>query len=153
MLILSPLIVILTAWTIIDRFKIIFRPSSKSGFIQRQCASDYLSIWIPLLILNIVVLFLVLMTVALRSRHIREKHFRHTRRVNMFIFFLFFSIALPLSYWWLLENLGTAVPLHIATIPLHMGHFGVAVLCQLLLIAPKLLRPFSRCLCANGSTN
>ena len=147
LLILFPMIVVLTTWTVIDRFKITFRPSPKSGFFQRQCLSDYLTIWLPLLVLNIVVLFLVLMIVALRSRHIREKHFQHTRRVNMFIFCLFFNISLPFSYWWLLENLGTSVPLHIATIPLHIGHFGIVVLCQLLLIAPKLLMPFSRCLC------
>ena len=153
LLILSPLIVILTTWTITDRFKITFRPSSKSGFIQRQCLSDYLSIWIPLLVLNLVVLFLVLMIVAVRSRHIHEKHFRHTRRVNMFIFCLFFSIALPVSYWWLLENLGTAVPLYIATIPLHIGHFAIVILCQLLLIAPKLLMPLSRCLCGKSGSN
>ena len=153
LLILSPLVVILITWTVTDRFKITFRPSSMSGFIQRQCLSDYLTIWIPLLVLNLVVLFLVLMIVALRSHHIREKHFRRTRRVNMFIFCLFFNIALPLSYWWLLENLGTAVPLYIATIPLHIGHSGVVLLCQLLLIAPKLLMPLSRCLCGKGGSN
>jgi hypothetical protein len=57
-----------------------------SGFIQRQCLSDYLSSWTPLLVLNVhvVALFLILMIVALVSRHIHEKHFRYTRRVNMF---------------------------------------------------------------------
>ena len=153
MLILSPLIVILITWTVVDRFKVIFRPSSRSGFIQRQCLSNHLAIWLPLLVLNVVVLFLVLMIVALKSRHICEKHFRHTRRVNMFIFGLFFNIVISLSYWWLLENLGTSMPLYIAGIPLHIGHFGIVLLCQLLLIAPKLLMPLSRCLCGNRKDN
>lgn len=146
LLILSPMLLILTTWTLVDRFKITFRPSSHMGFIQKQCLSAYLTAWLPLLVLYVVVLFLILVVVAIRSRKIRDKNFKDTKKVNMFIFCLFFDILLPLSYWWLLENLGTSVTLYVAAIPLHIGHFGIILLCLSLLILPKLLTPLSRCI-------
>ena len=146
LLLLLPMIVILMIWMIFDRFKITYQPSSQIGFIQKQCLSDHLTIWLPLLVLYVVSLFVILVTVAIRSRKIRQKNFKDTKKVNMFIFCLFFDILLPLSFWWLLENLGTSVPYYIAAIPLHLGHIGIILLCQLLLITPKLVTPLSRCL-------
>lgn len=146
LLILLPMIVILITWMMVDRYKITYQPSSQYGFIQKQCLSNHLSVWLPLLVLYVVSLFIALVTIAIRSRKIRQEHFKDTKKVNMFIFCLFFDILLPLSFWWLLGNLGTSVPYYIAAIPLHLGHFGIVLLCQLLLIAPKLAAPFSRCL-------
>ena len=143
-LILSPLILILVIWALVDRFKITFRPAPQEGFIQKQCISDHLSIWLPLLVLYTLVLLLALVIIAIRSRKIRENNFKDTKKVNMFIFCLFFDIILPLSFWWLLENLGTSVTLYIAAIPLHLGHTGIILLCQLLLIAPKVWAPLLR---------
>ena len=137
------MIIILMTWMIADCFKITYQPSSQIGFIQKQCLSDHLTIWLPLLVLYVVLLFLVLATVAIRTRKIRQKNFKDTKKVNMFIFCLFFDILLPLSFWWLLENLGTSIPYYIAAIPLHLGHFGIILLCQLLLIAPKLVTALS----------
>ena len=144
LLILLPMIIILTTWMIADRFKITYQPSSQVGFTQKQCLSDHLTIWLPLLVVYVILLFLVLATVAIKSRKIRQINFKDTKKVNMFVFCLFFDILLPLSFWWLLENLGTSIPYYIAAIPLHLGHFGIVLLCQLLLIVPKLVTPFSR---------
>ena len=144
LLILLPMIVILMTWIITDRFKITYQPSSQAGFTQKQCLSDHLTIWLPLLVIYIILLFLVLAIVAVKSRKIRQINFKDTKKVNMFVFCLFFDILLPLSFWWLLGNLGTSVPYYIGAIPLHIGHFGIVLLCQLLLIAPKLVIPLSR---------
>ena len=144
LLILLPMIIILMSWMIADRFKITYQPSSQIGFTQKQCLSNHLTVWLPLLVLYVVLLFLVLATVAIRARKIHQKNFKDTKKVNMFIFCLFFDILLSLSFWWLLENLGTSVPFYIAAIPLHLGHFGIILLCQILLIAPKLVTPLSR---------
>ena len=144
-LILLPMIVILMTWMIVDHYKITYQPSSQIGFTQKQCMSDHLTIWLLLLVLYVVSLLLVLATVAIRSRKIRQKNFKDTKKVNMFIFCLFFDILLSLSFWWLLGNLGTSAPYYISAIPLHLGHFGIVLLCQLLLIAPKLVSPLSRC--------
>ena len=143
LLILLPMIIILMSWMIADRFKITYQPSSQIGFTQKQCLSNHLIVWLPLLVLYVVLLFLVLATVAIRTRKIHQKNFKDTKKVNMFIFCLFFDILLSLSFWWLLENLGTSVPFYIAAIPLHLGHFGIVLLCQMLLIAPKLVTPLS----------
>ena len=146
LLILLPMIVILITWMIVDQYRITYQPSSQHGFIQKQCLSDHLTVWLPLLVFYVVSLFIALVTVAIRTRKIRQEHFKDTKKVNVFIFCLFFDILLPLSFWWLLGNLGTFVPYYIAAIPLHFGHFGIVLLCQLLLITPKLATPFSRCL-------
>ena len=144
LLILSPQIVIHLVWVSIDRIKITYPPASQAGFLQKTCTSDYLMIWLLLTLLYIVILFLILIAIAIKSRKICQKHFKDTKKVNMFIFLLFFDIVLALSFWWLLKNLGSSVNLYIAGIPLHLGHFGIILLCQLLLIAPKIVVPFSR---------
>ena len=144
LLILLPLIIILIIWTIADPFSSIYRPSPQSGFIQKTCLSKYITIWLFLVVLYMVLLFSVLAIVAIKSRKIRQKNFKDTKKVNIFIFSLFFDILLPLSFWRLLGNLGTSTRHYISVIPFYFGHLGIVVLCQLLLIAPKLVAPFSR---------
>ena len=99
-----------------------------------------------MLVLFLLVLFLILVIVAVRSKKMsRQKNFKDTKKVNMFIFCLFFDILLPLSLWWHLGNLGTSVALHIVAIPLHVAHnIGVILLCRLLLIVPKIWAPLLR---------
>ena len=86
LIILLPQIVILAVWASLDRFKITYRPAPRVELIQKLCLSDYLQIWIPLLVLYLAIILLVLTTVAIMSRNIREKHFKETKSVNLFIF-------------------------------------------------------------------
>ena len=92
LLILLPLIIILIIWTIADPFSSIYRPSPQSGFIQKTCLSKYITIWLFLVVLYMVLLFSVLAIAAIKSRKIRQKNFKDTKKVNIFIFSLFFDI-------------------------------------------------------------
>ena len=131
MLILLPLIIILMIWTIVDPFRSTYRPSPQSGFIQKTCFSKYINVWLTLLVLYMVSLFLVLAIVAIKTRKIRQKNFKDTKKINIFIFCLFFDILLPLSFWRLLGSLGTSTRHYISVIPFYFGHFGIVLLCQL----------------------
>ena len=144
LLIQSPVILILVIWAVADPFRIQFPPSRQVGFKKKQCTSDYLVLWLSLLVLYMLILFFILTLVAIKSRKIRERNFKDTKKVNVLIFCLLFDVLLSLSLWWLLDNLGTSVATYISSIPLHIGHFGIILLSQLVLIAPKISAPLLR---------
>ena len=144
LLIQSPMILILVIWATADPFRIQFPPSRQVGFKKKQCTSDYLVLWLSLLVLYMLILFFMLTLVAIKSRKIREKNFKDTKKVNVLIFCLLFDVLLSLSLWWLLDSLGTSVASYISGIPLHIGHFGIILLSQFVLIAPKISAPLLR---------
>ena len=144
LLIQSPMILILVIWAVADPFRIQFPPSRQVGFKKRKCTSDYLVLWLSLLVLYMLILFFILTLVAIKSRKIRERNFKDTKKVNVLIFCLLFDVLLSLSLWLLLDNLETSVSSYISSISLHIGHFGIILLSQLVLIAPKISAPLLR---------
>ena len=146
LLILSPMIIIYTIWTIFDRFEVSFFPSHQQGFIQKICISDHQGTWLLLAALYITIIYFFMIGIAVRSRKINRKDFKDTKKVNMAVFLTFFQYIITLFLWSFFRDLGTSVPAHIYVIPLHIGHFLAILICQLLLFAPKIFAPLTRCI-------
>lgn len=145
--ILSPNIVILTVWTVVDPHRTDDAYVEHPGFIaiEERCRSDYVTIWFLSLLIYCIVLSVAVVTVAIKSRKIRTAQFKDTKKVNFLIFSIIFIGVSIFAY----SNLFSFTEdyLHVPVYILYAGHIAIAFLCQVTLFGPKLWPP----LCAKLS--
>ena len=79
-LILSPLLIIHIVWTVIDPYLGYIKISAELNVVryQKQCKSNYAILWYALLAVYMTTIFLILMTVAIKTRKIKN----HTSRIQ-----------------------------------------------------------------------
>ena len=145
MLILSPLLLIHIVWTVVDPYLGYIKISTELNVIthQKQCKSTYAILWYALLTVYMTTIFLILTTVAFKTRKIKKSHFKDTKKVTILVVCYFLDIIVTLTSWRILY---TAVNAYLAAIVLHMGHFSALMLTQMILFAPKILPPLIRCI-------
>ena len=139
-LILMPNLVILTIWSATDAYR--FRrysriTDSRETIILEICDSDHLALWTILCLLYGATLMIFLMIIAVKTRKIRYKNFKDTKKINALIFVLISTISITLSYWLVLRamKLKDTVLDHVV---LHIGHIlGVYELMGFLFV-PKI---------------
>ena len=146
LLLISPNIIILAIWSIIDPYspKSIVTEHMAYTEIEQRCYSKQLLLWFCILYLNIEGLALVIVIVALKTRKIRRENFKDTKKVNAFIFILLIVIYVINVQWLILRSIG--VKKGYSSIPLHVSHVIIVVSCQGLLFVPKVLPPLQRSL-------
>ena len=143
---ISPNVLILVIWTLTDRYTLTVNYSMYNyEYIQvdKQCNSAHLEIWIGCWILYLLFLLLALLVVAVKTRNIRLRHYKDTKKVNAFIFVLNLNIFFTVSYWLFLRSVTKR---HIVDIASHIGHSALVILCQAFLFAPKVFPPLFQCL-------
>ena len=140
-LILLPNIIVLMLWTIIDTYHKDIHYVEHPGFItvEERCISKYTTVWSFLLIIFFLVLSLAVIIVAIKSRKIRLKLFKDTKKVNLFIFLSLFVRVNSFAYWIIfsLSRLHGDAPDYI----LYASHMIGALLCQVILFLPKVWPP------------
>lgn len=144
LLTISPSVLILIIWTIVDHYTLTVRYSPpRDGYIavSKQCTSTNLAIWIGSWILCILFQLFALLIVAIKTRKIRLKHYKDTKKVNVFIFLLHLNLFFTISYWYFLRDITIR---HITDIVSHIGHSLLVIFCQAFLFAPKILPPLCR---------
>ena len=85
---------------------------------------------------------LVVAFLAFKTRKIRMKHFKDTKKVNAFLFMNILLVCVGIPFWWVLRTVNDSS----SRIFPYIGFAGIAILCQLLLIAPKVIPPLTRML-------
>lgn len=143
----SPNILILVIWTASDTYTIKLHYSIQNQEyieVDKQCDSDHLLIWIACWIVYLMFLLIALVVVAFKTRKVRLRHYKDTKKVNAFIFILNLNIFFTVSYWVLLRFITTKR--HVSSIISHVGHSTLVILCQALLFAPKVFPPMWRSL-------
>ena len=142
-LILLPMLLIHILWTVVDPYLGDLKTSAELNVIryQKQCKSNYSLLWYALLTVYMTIIFLILMVVAFKMRKIKNSNFKDTKKVTVLVVCYFLDILITLTSWRILY---TAVNAYLAAIVLHMGHFTLIMLIQILLFAPKVLPPFVR---------
>ena len=115
LLFMIPSLIILILWSTLDTYenKIIYYyrdAASGEDLAVEQCDSDYLLVWIILLLLYLVILMVSLVVVAVKTRKIRYKNFKDTKKVNTLIFMLIPTIVLTLSYWFIIRSIQDSNP-------------------------------------------
>ena len=146
LLLISPCFLILTFWSAADPYTARTIVTEHPGFtqVEQRCFSRYLLVWIGLILVNIITLIVVLLTVAIKTRKIRQAHFKDTKKVNAFLFILLLVIFITLSYWMIFRTIGAKKGY--SDITLHIAHIIIVVSCQGFLFVPKVLPPLQRSL-------
>ena len=137
-------LVILIFWSAVDPYTARTITTEYSSFaeVEQRCYCKYLLLWIGLLIVNILVLIVVLLVVAVKTRKIRQAHFKDTKKVNTFLFLLVTVIFLTLAYWMIFHTIGTKKGY--SDITLRLVHIIIVASCQGFLFVPKVLPPLQR---------
>ena len=139
--------VILLVWTVADAFTIqdveIYQARTTQPYYEvvQFCSSYSLRTWLTLVFSEIGVVMLLVAFLAYKTRKIRRKHFKDTKKVNIYIFMSILLICVAMPQWWVLRtNNFPAASLVIVFV----GFGGNALLCQILLFVPKVVPPLSR---------
>ena len=143
---ISPNLLILIIWTASDTYTIKLHYSMQNQEyieVDKQCDSDHLLIWIACWIVYLMLLLIALVVVAFKTRKVRLRHYKDTKKVNAFIFILNLNIFFTVSYWALLRFITKR---HVSGIISHIGHSALVIFCQALLFAPKVFPPLWRSL-------
>ena len=139
--------VILLVWTVADAFTIqdveIYQARTAQPYYEvvQFCSSDSLRTWLTLVFSEMGVVMLLVALLAYKTRKIRRKHFKDTKKVNIYIFMSILLICVAMPQWWVLRtNNFPAASLVIVFV----GFGGNALLCQILLFIPKVVPPLAR---------
>ena len=145
LLLSSPTILVLTAWTVLDPFsKQRLMLPHEQGYYDR-CLSNHTALWISMLLAYFFILLTAVIVVAFKTSKIRYKHFRDTKATNIYTFLASFLTVTILLYWFFFRSLEISINnLRSSGYTLYVGHILVAMPCQFTLFIPKLYPPIVR---------
>ena len=142
---------LLLIWSLVDVFTIreieTYQDTASRPYIEvvQLCSSNYLQTWLILVIGEIGILMFVVAFLAFKTRKIRRKHFKDTKKVNIYLFMNILLICTVAPLWYVFRtsrvNGPTSGP---GVIVVNIGYAGTATLCQLLLFVPKVMPPLTR---------
>ena len=147
LLLSSPAILLLIAWTVFDGWSkhTIVIPKKGYSEVHITCLSNYTFTWLCMLLLYFFILLAAVILVAIKTSKIRYKHFRDTKATNIYAFVVSCLYVLTLLYWYFFYNLELNVPnKRGAEYTLYVGHILIAMSCQFTLFIPKLYPPVIR---------
>ena len=150
LLLSSPIILVLTAWTVLDYYSIHRFVIQQKGYLE-VCLSNHTAIWIGMLLVYFFILLIAVIIVAFKTSKIRYKHFRDTKATNIFAFLISFLYVMILLYWAFFHSLEVSVHSYrSARLTLFVGHILIVMSCQFTLFIPKLYPPIVRRLMKNA---
>ena len=138
---------LLLVWSVVDVFTVrdveILQATASPPYYEviQFCTSEYFEIWTILIFIEIGILILVVAFLAFKTRKIRQKHFKDTKKVNIYLFMNILLICVLIPFWWVLRTVNDSA---LSIVVLYLGYGGTAVLCQLLLFVPKVFPPLIR---------
>lgn len=147
-LFVSPSLFILVIWSSFDPLTLAFieKPHKNVLLILSRCTGEHVIKWVAVLLFYIVAFSFALVCLALKTSKIRYRYFNDTKATNAFTYLTSFAATMTLIYWYYYYLLGLSIVSapHIARGVLYAGHSGMAILCQVLLFAPKVYPPLKR---------
>ena len=147
LLLSSPTILVLIAWTAVDYYSSQTVVIPQKGYFEVHvvCLSNHIAIWLGLLVLNFFILLIAVIVVAFKTSKIRYKNFRDAKATNIYAFLVSFSTVTILFYWFFFHSLDVSIPnLRGAAYTLAVGHILAPMSCQFTLFIPKLYPPIVR---------
>ena len=160
LLILCPQILILLLWYAIDtyvnlNFEFIEDHRLVTG--DSWCGeSNYISIWITLLVLYLFLITLILVIFAFKTSKIRYKNFQDTKATNAYTFLSVYITITGLIYWYFFRSLSldaTFSSIVKTATTLCISHDVLAILCPTFLFVPKVYPPLKRYFSRNTVKN
>ena len=142
---------LLLIWSLVDVFTIreveTYQDTVSPPYIEivQFCSSTYLQTWLILVLGEVGILMFVVAFLAFKTRKIRRKHFKDTKKVNIYLFMNILLICTVAPLWYVFRTSRVDDPSSgPGVIVLNIGYAGTATLCQLLLFAPKIIPPLTR---------
>ena len=144
LIILSPSIIIHVLWSFVDNYGSILlqTPNQQYVEVEKSCG-PIKPVWYILLTVYGYSLSTALVTVAIKTRKIRHKQFKDTKKVNMYLFCFTIVTAMTFGFWLFLDRSNT-YEYYLSLTPVHIGLSMIVLLCQFLLFMPKVLPPLKR---------
>ena len=144
-IILSPSIIIHAMWSFLDNYGSILKQTPKQSYteLEKSCGPLNKPVWYVLLTVYGYSISTVLVTVAIKTRKIRYKQFKDSRKVNMYLFCFTIVSAMIFGYWLLLAQ-SNSYEYYLSLTPIQIGLSMIVLLCQFLLFIPKVFPPFKR---------
>ena len=98
------------------------------------CTSSAYGLWIFLSLLYSTVLLLLVLFLAIQTRHVHKNDFKDTKKVNFLVFLVVVILAITISLEVVFVEAGIDIG---ADVSEWLAYFTVAVICQFCLFAPK----------------
>ena len=139
LLLSSPTILVLTAWTIFDH------PSEHRSHAEgysAECLNDHTFIWFGMLLAYFFILLIAVIVASFKTSKIRYKHFKDAKATNIYAFIVAFLTVTILLYWFFFRSL--EIGLKSSGYIHYVGHSLVSMSCQFTLFVPKLYPPIVR---------
>ena len=139
--IVSGKLILLAIWYTIDRHHLVDHPEVSTDddgllyyMVFQECSSQYLEVWLLLVLAYTTSIGMALVILAYRTRKIKRGHFKDTKKINGFFVSLIAIgfICIPLWVIFYLVEMYQAST-YVATI----GYTAVPIACQVFLIVPK----------------
>ena len=139
-MVFSSILIVLVLWTLLDRFTYKvdeeYIPTGQPPYflLHEHCSSRYLNIWLAVTFGMIGLAMVFLIFLAIQTRRIKRKHFKDTKKVNIFIFGTSSVYTIFFTLWLILAAVDYVV---LGFVCLMVAQFAGPLLCQLLLFLPK----------------
>lgn len=109
--------------------------------VAQYCRSRYLEFWLAATLGYSGIVFIFVLILAFKTRKIQRKDFKDTKKVNALILSLVIVICLTVPLWWVLRVVGDSIT---SKAIVGASYAITALLCQLLLLVPKITPPLKR---------
>ena len=150
MLICSGGVLIMILWTASDtlhleRSEMYISNAQRPYYLATTiCFSTNLGIWSIVSFSYTGMIILLVMFLAIQTRHVKLQNFKDTKKVNAYIFTTVIVLSITIPFVYVLETT-RVIPLIAGHIALTAGFLSVGVLCQLFLFAPKTITLLCKC--------
>ena len=127
-------------WTAIDPINPEARkeyvPSSTPPYYKAtlHCSSNLFGIWLLFTLVYSGILLLLVLFMAIQTRHVKKDDFKDTKKVNLFIFSTVIILAIGIPLWLIFDAVRVEIG---ADVSEWLTYFSVTLMCQLCLFAPK----------------
>ena len=140
---------LLLIWSVIDVITVqeveTYQDVASPPYIEivQSCYSTYLLTWLAVVYAEVGIQMTVVALLAFKTRKIQRKHFKDTKKVNMYLFTTILVTCAMILSWWMVRTNTVNNPVTSLVI-INLGLSGFATLCQILLFAPKVTPPLTR---------
>ena len=147
LLICSGMLIILMLWTTTDILYLketqTYISSAKPPHykVTRGCININLGIWVTTAHAYNGVIILLVIFLAVQTRHIKWRNFKDTKKVNAYIFTVVVILAIAVPLWYIFIRAQFEVGGHISSV---IAYLSIGIFCQFFLFASKILPLFNK---------
>ena len=140
--IVSVKIVMLIAWATLDAAYIVDKEQFVSTIVPpffrviQECQSNYHNIWLLVVFGYSIILGLVMVLLAILTRKIKRKNYKDSKKINILVAALIVDTCIGMPLWIMFRSVNATI---LSRISYNIGTLVAAVLCQVILILPKIL--------------